>query len=183
MSGSGEGMSSGATSAVDIQAERPTCSRRKGPRWAPRRSAQDPGHQNRQSRADRQSRDPIVATGVRLIVPASGPGGGAAVDELEVHGAREQARMLLRGDCNGDGGADLSDAICALEWLFLGSAKPDCAAALDTNGDGSADISDPVALLGHLFLGGAFEVAEPREACDADPTADSLVCVGPSICP
>ena len=54
-------------------------------------------------------------------------------------------------DCNGDGSTDLSDVICLLSWLFLGSTT--LLAPMDVNGDGKTDIADAVCLLGMLFLG------------------------------
>ena len=36
---------------------------------------------------------------------------------------------FLRGDCNDNGTVDISDAVCTLEWLFLGRAAPGCVAA------------------------------------------------------
>ncbi|MBI4585092.1 MAG: hypothetical protein HY717_13860 [Planctomycetes bacterium] len=80
----------------------------------------------------------------------------------------------LPGDCNQDGAADLSDAICLLSHLFLGNPErlpceggkntdPGNRRLLDFNGDGPADLSDAVALLQWKFLGGA---AHPLgEAC------------------
>jgi hypothetical protein len=69
------------------------------------------------------------------------------------------------GDCNQDGGLDISDAVCLLGHLFLGSpAKLPCAggtasdpgnrALLDSNGDGGVDLSDAVYDLTFLFSGG-----------------------------
>jgi hypothetical protein len=46
-----------------------------------------------------------------------------------------------RGDCNNDGGVDLSDAVCTLSWLFLGGRTPSCLAAANTNGDAAVDIA------------------------------------------
>jgi hypothetical protein len=42
---------------------------------------------------------------------------------------------FIRGDCNDDGGVDISDAVCVLNWLFLGGSAPDCAAVANSNGD------------------------------------------------
>jgi hypothetical protein len=67
--------------------------------------------------------------------------------------------QFLRGDSNGDGNVDISDAVRILSWLFLGGAAPGCAATANTNGDEAADISDAVYLLGYLFLGGPTPVA------------------------
>ncbi len=31
--------------------------------------------------------------------------------------------FFVRGDCNDDGTVDLSDAVCTLNWLFLGASE------------------------------------------------------------
>jgi hypothetical protein len=70
------------------------------------------------------------------------------------------------GDCNQDGRLDISDAVCLLGHLFLGSpARVPCdggtirdpgnVSLLDANGDGRVDLSDPVRMLGFLFTGAA----------------------------
>ena len=65
------------------------------------------------------------------------------------------------GDCNEDGNLDLSDLICLLGFLFLGSpnALPCNSAAagttvMDSNNDGAVNRSDAVYKLGFLFQGG-----------------------------
>ncbi len=85
-----------------------------------------------------------------------------------------------RGDCNDDGDVNISDAVCALNWLFLGAPDPGCIAATNTNGDAAVDISDATFLLNHLFLGGAAPVSPypdcgpgtfpaDRESCETPP--------------
>jgi len=86
----------------------------------------------------------------------------------------ERPAVFVRGDCNADGRHDVSDAISALDALFLGGAVT-CLAACDANGDacdGNArvDISDPVYLLSWLFLGGPQPPA-PFPLCGTDPCA------------
>lgn len=61
---------------------------------------------------------------------------------------------VSRGDANGDGERDVSDAVAILFCLFLGTRCPTDACTLDVNADGSTDISDALALLRFLFLGG-----------------------------
>jgi len=82
---------------------------------------------------------------------------------VELGGSASEIRFL-RADCNDDGEVDISDAVCILEWLFLGQAEPGCVAATNTNGDEAVDISDPVSLLGFLFLGGPPPV-DPSPDC------------------
>jgi hypothetical protein len=62
--------------------------------------------------------------------------------------------QFRRGDGNGDGGTDLSDAVFVLNYLFVGGAPPPCLAAANSNADNNVDIADPTYLLNHLFLGG-----------------------------
>ena len=88
-----------------------------------------------------------------------------------------------RGDCNDDGEVDISDAVCTLEWLFLGREEPGCVAATNTNGDEAVDISDPVSLLGFLFLGGPAPVG-PFPACGpSDLEADVALGCEETSCP
>ncbi len=72
--------------------------------------------------------------------------------------------LQLPGDCNQDGALDISDAICLLGHLFLGTPStvpceggtvldPGNVALLDSNGDGMVDLSDGVRVLGYLFGG------------------------------
>ena len=69
------------------------------------------------------------------------------------------------GDCNQDGGVDISDVLCVLGHLFTGTppALPcgDGTATasgnrqlLDWDGDSDVSVSDAIALAVHLFQGG-----------------------------
>ncbi len=73
--------------------------------------------------------------------------------------------LQLPGDCNQDGGIDLSDAVCTFGVLFLGrpprfpcgEGSPRDAgnvALIDWQPDGGIDLSDGVGLLQFLFRGG-----------------------------
>jgi hypothetical protein len=73
--------------------------------------------------------------------------------------------LQLPGDCNQDGSCDLSDAVCLLGFLFLGSSgrlpcgdgraeSPSNLGLLDFNGDARLDITDGIAKLSFLFVGG-----------------------------
>ncbi|MBI4605626.1 MAG: hypothetical protein HY721_26980 [Planctomycetes bacterium] len=79
-----------------------------------------------------------------------------------------------RGESNGDGKVDLSDAVTVLNFLFLGISGVTCQDAGDTNDDGKMDLSDAVYLLGFLFLGGPAPPAPGHEACGPDLTTDGL---------
>ena len=72
--------------------------------------------------------------------------------------------LQLPADCNQDGVLDLSDGVCLLTFLFLGTiprlpcgdgsaADPANVTLLDSNGDAMLDLSDAVRVLGYLFVG------------------------------
>ncbi|MEM7235522.1 MAG: choice-of-anchor D domain-containing protein, partial [Planctomycetota bacterium] len=85
--------------------------------------------------------------------------------------------QFLRGDCNSDGELNISDASCALNWLFLGTSTPLCTAATNANGDAASDISDATYILGHLFLGGPPPTAPfPDCGLGANPSDLTLGC-------
>jgi hypothetical protein len=112
-------------------------------------------------------------------VPSSFEPLEAVISNIEI-GEIQPARSFIRGDCNDDGTADISDASCVLGWLFLDSKTPGCIAALNTNGDDRVDLSDAVALLNHLFLGGPAPAA-PYPDCGPGllPDDDNLGCDSP----
>lgn len=58
---------------------------------------------------------------------------------------------FVRGDANGDGTTDISDAIRALDYLFVFGPDLPCLAAADVTADGSVDVADAVNLLVFLF--------------------------------
>jgi hypothetical protein len=86
--------------------------------------------------------------------------------------------LFRRGDCNDDDKVDISDAVCVLNWLFLGADSPGCIAVTNSNGDAGADISDATYLLNHLFLGGP-PPAAPFPECGPMPDGEELACETP----
>ena len=92
---------------------------------------------------------------------------------------------FVRGDCNGDGTVDISDATCTLLRLFAGRPAPGCIAAINANGDDAVDISDPTYLLIFLFQDGPAPV-DPFPNCGARSldTDQALGCeIPPKNCP
>ncbi len=83
---------------------------------------------------------------------SDGDGLGDICDDVD--GGGPPQLLFRRGECNGDGRVDISDAVCIFSWLFLGAVDPGCVAATNVNGDAKVDISDAVSLLGFLFIGG-----------------------------
>ncbi len=87
-------------------------------------------------------------------------------------------REFIRGDSNGDGTPNLSDALYTLDWMFGFSGAPifpDCFDALDSSDQGSINISSPVYLLNYLFSSGPAPPA-PFPGCGQDLTLDILDC-------
>jgi hypothetical protein len=88
--------------------------------------------------------------------------------------------FFVRGNANGDGRVDISDAIWIFYELFLGGPKTTCRDAADSNNDARIDISDPVFILNHLLHEGR-PPPSPYPDCGTDPdgAADGMVCVDP----
>ncbi len=87
-----------------------------------------------------------------------------------------------RGDCNNDGGIDISDAVSLLAFLFDPLVTTvACGDACDTNDDGAIDIADAVNALDALFLGGF--IPAPSPGCGTDPSPDGLDCAVYTGCP
>jgi hypothetical protein len=87
-----------------------------------------------------------------------------------------EPRVFQRGDSNGDGKVDLSDAVTTLGFLFVGTGNPTCLDAADADDSGRVEITDAIFLLGALFLG-TNVIPPPHPDCGADPTAqDALGC-------
>ncbi|MBI4600418.1 MAG: hypothetical protein HY721_00520 [Planctomycetes bacterium] len=74
---------------------------------------------------------------------------------------------FLRGDCALDLRIDITDAIVALGYLFLGNDEPPCLNACDVDDNETVNITDPIYLLNHLFLGGP-PVPPPSPSCGGD---------------
>ncbi len=89
---------------------------------------------------------------------------------------RPSELLFLRGDANGDGKVDVSDAIRILQVIFRGETPPSCLDTADSNDDGQIDVSDAVYLLLFLFRGGAAPPDPGPYLLGPDPTPDTLAC-------
>jgi subtilisin family serine protease len=89
--------------------------------------------------------------------------------------------LFHRGDMDGNGKMEITDAIFLLSYLFTGGKAPPCLDAADADDNGELQITDPILVLGYLFLGSS-EPAEPSTTCGNDATPDSLGCES-STCP
>jgi len=83
---------------------------------------------------------------------------------------------FTRGDVDGNGVPELTDAVFAFNYLFLGGARPPCFAAADTNLEGDVSLTSGVYLLSYLFLGGD-EPPAPFPGC-GNSTVDTDEALG-----
>jgi len=121
---------------------------------------------------------------LEVTAPACASEGWASVEvstdtgqDTEVNGffyeGGQAGTPFVRGDSNGDGRGDLSDAIFTLSWLFTGGATPPCLDAADANDVGTIDLSDPIFFLNFLFQGGGAP-PPPHPSAGLDPTPDAI---------
>jgi hypothetical protein len=85
----------------------------------------------------------------------------------------DMPQTIRRGDANADENVNISDAIVALNHLFLGSAAA-CPHAADVDADGIVSITDAIYLLTFLFRGGRTP-APPFPECGL-PEPSALPC-------
>jgi hypothetical protein len=125
---------------------------------------------------------PVPIRGERFRYAADAGGWSHWSAQVEIELSPPPAARFVRGDPNGDGGIDLSDAVTILFSLFLDGRAPACAKSADADDDGSIGLNDAMLLLHHLYLGGAPPDA-PFPECGEDPTADELPCPSHPQCP
>ena len=92
----------------------------------------------------------------------------------------QEEKDFIRGDVDGSGRVDISDAIFILNYLFAGGASPRCEDAADANDDGKIEIADAINILSFLFTGGK-PLPPPDINTPAgfrfDTTSDKWVCI------
>ncbi len=118
-----------------------------------------------------------------VSVTVSGETGGYCEQRgAEVRFVADRTISFRRGDSNGDGRVDISDAIRTVMFLFLGAAEPPCLDAADATDDGAIDLSDGIAILNDFFRPGTGISAPGPFSCGADPSADRLLCADYVLC-
>jgi uncharacterized protein (DUF1800 family) len=115
--------------------------------------------------SDVRSGDREARTIVRLLITLLSLGAGGA-------GALAADLKFFRGDTNGDGQVNVSDAIGTFNYLFVGGAAVNCLDAADSNDDGLVNLSDGLYALNALFSGGPAIPAPGTGVCGLDPTPD-----------
>ncbi len=88
--------------------------------------------------------------------------------------------LFMRGNCNADGGFNITDAVYALGALFGSLGSVPCEAACDGNGDELFDVADPIYCLSYLFAQGP-PPPSPFPSCGANPVG--LECDEFRACP
>jgi hypothetical protein len=86
------------------------------------------------------------------------------------------AVAFRRGDADGNGIVNVTDAVAVLGRLFRGEDPLPCDDAADGNDDGGLNITDAVYILEHLFRSGPAPPSPGPSDCGTDPTEDSLDC-------
>ncbi len=66
----------------------------------------------------------------------------------------DTSQPQIRGDCNGDGDINVSDAIVIINYIFIGGDPPDPFIMGDPNCDDAVNVSDAVYLINYIFIGG-----------------------------
>jgi hypothetical protein len=65
------------------------------------------------------------------------------------------------GDANGDGAANVGDAVYLINFVFKGGAAPDPLCVGDANDDDNTNVGDAVYMINYVFKGGP----PPKETC------------------
>ncbi|MCZ6792149.1 MAG: hypothetical protein O7J95_00885 [Planctomycetota bacterium] len=118
----------------------------------------------------------LTVTGISLTAhDLVAVGTSRVADIVRLKAFPEVPEPFVRGDSNGDGRVDLTDAIVTLEHLFRGRPEPACPDGADSDDSGDLSITDPIVVLLRLFLGGD-PMPEPYPDPGQDPTPDGLGC-------
>jgi hypothetical protein len=116
----------------------------------------------------------------RIICDDSVGSAGWFIDDVGVctFAAGGAEARFTRGNCNGDGTVNLSDAVFVLNHLFLGGTAPSCQRACDMDSNDALNVTDAIYLLNHLFLSGP--PLGPPDGCSSLLVPATLDCAGPS---
>jgi hypothetical protein len=112
----------------------------------------------------------VLPAGQNITIFAIGLAGDGTLAALK---ASDKRGPFVRGDSNGDGSLNISDAILLLRHLFMSGAVASPEDAADANDDSSVDMSDVMFTLNYLFRSGPRPSA-PFPGPGLDPTPDFL---------
>jgi hypothetical protein len=86
---------------------------------------------------------------------------------------------FVRGDVDGGGTINITDALSLLNFLFRNGTRPLCAKAADADDSGRLDILDAIRIIGAIVGRGTLPAPT---ACGVDPSEDALECAVSSTC-
>jgi Dockerin type I domain/FG-GAP-like repeat/von Willebrand factor type A domain len=66
----------------------------------------------------------------------------------------QEANGYFCGDANRDFNVNISDAICIINYIFVGGNTPEPIESGDANCDGTVNVSDAVYIINYIFVGG-----------------------------
>jgi len=127
-------------------------------------------------RADIDSGRKIIEERFYVYTKAENPLVGGWRELLQV-----SCPAFIRGDSDGNGLIEITDAIHVFVYAFLGGDISRCVDAADATADGAVDLADGVTILGYLFLGATAPPA-PFPACGQPPAASQLGCERNDAC-
>jgi hypothetical protein len=116
--------------------------------------------------------DPALVPGTSYCYTVKSVAGDKTSDPSNESCAIPQSPQagFRRGDADGSGKLDLTDAIATLQFLYMGYTAPGCKDAADTDDSGVLDLTDAIASLQFQFMGGTPPAAPGPTACGPDPT-------------
>ena len=104
-------------------------------------------------------------------------------DDVNADGVPDECGTLyIRGDVNGDGSVDLTDAVLILDFVATVGTQPTCFLSADVNGDAMVNLADGVSIV--TFLAGTGPPpGVPYPDCGFEPQPESgLTCDQPPVC-
>ena len=120
----------------------------------------------------------LVLGGPDAYVGFTGATGGLNEQHAILSWSFTAGESISRGDADGDGRIDLSDALAVLSIYHVDIHTVPCADAGDADDDGLLTIIDAFRILADLYDGfsGVPPIAPPRGVCGVDTTPDVLDC-------
>ena len=103
------------------------------------------------------------------ILPVLDVEGSISIEQLTF----PPPRFFIRGDADGTGILNLTDAVVTLNYLFGGDADVACEDGADVTDDGSINVTDPIFTLNYLFRAGQ-PPPPPFPEAGLDPSPDEL---------
>jgi hypothetical protein len=116
---------------------------------------------------------PSVPENVAAVAVGISVNGGAFLEKPAAFTFIDPRPLFIRGDADGDGRLQLSDAIAIGDFISGARASLPHLDAADANDDGAINTGDLVALTGFLFRGEG-SLPPPRGSPGRDPTPDDL---------